>query len=328
MASNKKSKKVEEIENQESLVMDDAEMNELMEQEGLSADFEADLASENPETLSEETLSEELSFSDEDAADEGSEENAEPSDDGSESIFISDDQMFSIIESMLFATDRPITADYIKQAFKGTNIRIKRIRKALQEYSEKLASQDRGVYLEQVGGGYQLRTKQDNMEFLSRTQKGRPFKLSGPALEVMSIVAYEQPCIKSRIDEIRGVESGHLMRALMDKGLVAFEGKSELPGKPMLYRTTKKFLEIFGLRTIKELPSLEEIDQLIPEGIGDEQDDTQLSDLTDSMSMEAAMSYSENEDELVKIADELSDITTSTDFFEQEKIRAREKRDK
>jgi segregation and condensation protein B len=245
-----------------------------------------------------------------------------------EDLFIDDDRMYSIIESMLFATDRPLTTDFIKQAFKGTNIRIKRIRKALQQYSEKLASSDRGVYLDQVGGGYQLRTKQDNMDFLTRTQKGRPFKLSGPALEVMSIIAYEQPCIKSRVDEIRAVESGHLVRALMDKGLVSFAGKSELPGKPMLYQTTRKFLEIFGLRSIKELPSLDEIEQLIPDGIGDEEEKTQLSDLTEGMSMEAAKTYSDNEGELMEISGELAEITTSSDFFEQEKVRAREKRDR
>src|SRR5204863_3661148 len=99
--------------------------------------------------------------------------------------------------------------------------------------------------------------------------KGRSFRLSGPALEVLSIVAYKQPVIKSEIDQIRGVESGHLVRALMEKNIVRFAGKSELPGKPMLYATTKEFLELFGLRNIRELPTLSEIDELIPEGIGE-----------------------------------------------------------
>ncbi len=245
-----------------------------------------------------------------------------------EKDFIDDQRMYSIIESMLFSTDRPLSAEAMKQAFKGTNINIKKIRKAIEEYSEILASADRGVFVEKVGGGYQLRTKQDNVDFLQRTQKGRPFRLSGPALEVLSIIAYEQPCIKARVDEIRAVESGHLMRALMDKGLVAFDGKSELPGKPMLYKTTKKFLEIFSLRSLKELPSLDEIEQLIPEGIGDEEEDTKLEDITDGMSLNVGESYSEGEEELMKITDQLSDIDTSTDFFEQEKKREKEKRDK
>lgn len=115
--------------------------------------------------------------------------------------------------------------------------------------------------LEEVAGGFQIRTKPDNQKYLQRTVKGRPFRLSGPALEVLAIVAYKQPCTKAMVDEIRGVESGHLMRGLLDRGLMHFAGKSELPGRPMFYETTRKFLEIFSLRNINELPSLNEIDQ-------------------------------------------------------------------
>ena len=245
-----------------------------------------------------------------------------------EKIFIDEDQMYSIIESILFSTDRPVTAQTIKQAFKGTTVNLKKIRKAIEEYGARLAASDRGVYLEQISGGYQLRTKQDNVDFLKALKKERPFKLSGPALEVLAIVSYEQPCIKARVDEIRAVESGHLMRALMDKGLLSFAGKSELPGKPMLYKTTKKFLEIFGLKSLQELPSLDEIDSLIPEGIGDEEDEKSLDELTEGMDMETGQSYSESEGELLKISDDLSKIDTSTDFFEEEKRREKEKRDR
>jgi segregation and condensation protein B len=152
--------------------------------------------------------------------------------------------------------------------------------------------------------------------------------LSGPALEVLAIVAYKQPLIKHEIDEIRGVESGHLLRALMEKGLVNFEGKSDLPGKPMLYATTKKFLEIFGLRNLKELPTLSQIDELLPEGMTEEEAKPTLSSVTDAMSQTiGTASYSEGEDELMKITDQLGSISTSSDFFEQEKVRQRQKRD-
>ena len=187
----------------------------------------------------------------------------------------------------------------------------------------------RGVTLEEVPGGYQLRTKIDNLEFLRRTLKARLFKLSGPALEVLSIVAYKQPLIKSEVDEIRGVESGHLLRALMEKGLVTFEGKSELPGRPMQYGTTKKFLEIFGLRNLKELPTLSQIDELLPEGIGEEmtEEKATLSQITDSLAESVSSSYSQGEEELMKIQEQLEDISTSTNFFEEEKKRQIEKRD-
>ncbi len=242
--------------------------------------------------------------------------------------FIENDKLLSIIESVLFASDRPVTVETIKSVFKGTNIKTKDIRRALEDLSTHYAELVSGVMLEEIGGGYQLRTKIDNVEYMKRHVKGRSFKLSGPALEVLSIVAYKQPSIKAHVDEIRGVESGHLMRALMDRGLIRFAGKSELPGKPMFYETTRKFLEIFGLRNINELPSLGEIDELIPEGIGDIVEEKQtIGDLTGELSMATASTYSDGESELIKITDQLTSIQTSSDFFEKEKIRQKRKRD-
>jgi len=240
---------------------------------------------------------------------------------------LTEEQTASIVESALFSTDKPISVAVMKQAFKGTNVRSKEIRAAIEMLKEQYADLKRGFTLEEVAGGFQLRTKPTNMKYLRQSVKARPFKLSGPALEVISIVAYKQPTTKAQIDEIRGVESGHLLRALMEKGLLTFGERSDLPGKPMFYETTRKFLEIFGLRNLQELPSLHEIDQLIPEGIGEVEDKETLSDLTGQLSQAVGTTYSEGEDELLKITDELSGITTSSEFFEQEKVRQREKRD-
>jgi segregation and condensation protein B len=114
----------------------------------------------------------------------------------------------------------------------------------------------------------------------------------------------------------------------MEKNLCTFAGKSDLPGKPMLYETTRKFLEIFSLRNLKELPTLSQIDELIPEGIGDEADQKpRLHDITDGLSQQVGMTYSEGEEELNKITGQLEEIQTSTDFFEQEKLRQKEQRD-
>lgn len=241
--------------------------------------------------------------------------------------FIEEDQIISVVESMLFSTDKPLTMAAFKQAFVGTQVKTKDIKRALDSLAVDYANPVRGVTLEEVNSGYQLRTKVDNMNLLKRTVKSKPFKLSGPALEVLAIAAYKQPCIKAQIDEIRGVESGHLLRALMEKGLVSFAGKSELPGKPMMYQTTRKFLEIFGLRNLKELPSLSEIDELIPEGIGEEEEKESLGDLTESLSKDAGETYSEGEDELLKISGQLDNIATSSDFFEEEKRREKERRE-
>jgi segregation and condensation protein B len=242
--------------------------------------------------------------------------------------FITEDQLQSVVESILFATDRPVSMATIKQVFVGTNVTNARIKATIEALKSYYASSKSGVTLEDIGSGFQLRTKLDNMEFLRRSLKARPFKLSGPALEVLAIVAYKQPIIKSEIDEIRGVESGHLLRALMEKNLCTFGGKSDLPGKPMLYETTRKFLEIFSLRNLKELPTLSQIDELIPEGIGDEADEKpKLHDITDGLAHHVGTTYSEGEEELNKITGQLEEIQTSTDFFEQEKQRQREQKD-
>lgn len=236
-------------------------------------------------------------------------------------------QVRSILESILLASDKPLGTSFFKEIFKGTNIKTPQIREALEALSLDYMGAERGLALVEVGGGYQLRTKPENSVFVRRMMKGRPFKLSGPALEVLAIIAYKQPIVKAEVDEIRGVESGHLMRALMDRGLIRFDGKSELPGKPMLYATTRKFLEIFGLKDLRELPSLNEIDQLIPEGIGDDESEKEekLGDMH-AMGLEYKADTG-REEEWEKISADIAAVNTSTDFFEQEKARERAKRD-
>ena len=299
----------------ENLVTPEAGANLSAEAEALN---ELPVMSEaEMEQMGFQALEDELSAAENDAA-------AEPTE------FIESDQLLSIIESLLFSTDKPVSVATIKMIFKNSNIRTRDITRALDILASELASSSRGVTLEEINGGYQLRTKVDNAEFLKRLAKVRPFRLSGPALEVMAIVAYKQPVTKHEIDEIRGVESGHLLRALMERGMVNFQGKAEhLPGKPMSYGTTRKFLETFGLRNTRELPTLSEIDDLLPEGIGAEVEEKEtLSDLTGRLSNDIVASYSEGEDELLKIGETLSAIDTTSEFFEQEKVRERERRDR
>jgi segregation and condensation protein B len=114
----------------------------------------------------------------------------------------------------------------------------------------------------------------------------------------------------------------------MEKALVGFEGKSDLPGKPMLYGTTKKFLEIFGLRNLKELPTLSQIDELLPEGMTEEEaEKPTLGQVADSLAQAVGSQYSEGEEELEKITNQLTEISVSSEFFEQEKLRQKEKQE-
>ncbi len=309
-------------EDSDAIIGEDGEIQEstdaeITAEDGSSADQEAM-----------ETAAEDSDSNIEDSDDMDDAETMDMLEDGNQTEFIEQKQALSIIESLLFSSDRPLGMGTFKQVFKGTSYKTKDIKKALEELQVEYADPARGVSLEEINGGWQLRTKVDNMDFLRKLAKARPFKLSGPALEVLAIIAYKQPIIKSEVDEIRGVESGHLVRALMEKHLVNFQGKSELPGKPMQYGTTRKFLEIFGLRNLRELPSLDEIDQLLPDGIGVEEDEEKLSDVTDKMAEEFSGNYSEGEEELEKIEATLGDIDTSSEFFEQEKQKQKEKRDR
>ena len=236
-----------------------------------------------------------------------------------------------VVEAVLFVSDKPVGMTTLLAAF-GTEEVVKKphIREALDKLEDELIEQDRGFRLHQVDGGYQLRTAEDLKDYLQNTIKARSFRLTGPSLEALAMVAYKQPCPKNQIDEIRGVDSSHLIRALMDRNLLAFAGKSELPGKPMLYKTTPKFLEVFGLRNIKELPSLSEIEALLPNGIGEEEEEEKetLSDLAGKLGEDFEGSYSASEEELGKINDQLSTISTETEFFEQEKQREKERKEK
>ena len=238
------------------------------------------------------------------------------------------DKALSILESLFFSSDKPFGMSALRQVFGGTSFDdTKKIKKILEEFQSICLNSTRGVTLEEVNGGWQLRTKKANREFLKKLIKTRPFRLSGPALEVLSIVAYRQPIVKSEVDQIRGVESGHLMRALMERKLIQFRGKSDLPGKPMCYGTTGRFLEVFGLRNLRELPNLDEIHQLLPDGIGDK-DDSKQEDLDavylGGMDDPGQYSNTQGEKELEKIEDAIKAVKTTSEFFEEEKKQSKE----
>ncbi|MCS6838238.1 MAG: SMC-Scp complex subunit ScpB [Bdellovibrionaceae bacterium] len=221
---------------------------------------------------------------------------------------LSEQKSLSILESLLFMSDRPVTMDRILEVFADTQVEEKDVQHLLTLLRQRYQSEGSGIYLEEVAGGYQIRTKLENQKYLVKQNKGRILRLSQPALEVLAIVAYKQPIIKAEIDEIRGVESGHLLRALMEKGLIKFGNKSDLPGKPMYYETTKKFLEVIGLRNIKELPSLSQIEELLPEGIDDVNNTANIKDVSDKEPMLVRQTYSEEEEELEVITLEIKNI--------------------
>ena len=231
---------------------------------------------------------------------------------------LDEDQMCSIIESLLFASDRPLSLASFQKIFKPTS--SKKIKKALETIRSSCQSKNRGIFLHEVAGGWQMRTKPENKNFLQQLHRPKDFRLSGASLEVLSIMAYKQPITKSQVDEIRGVESGHLIRTLMEKGLVRFQGKSDLPGKPMLYGTSTLFLEVFSMKNLQELPSLEEMETLLPEGMllsGEESSltSTNPSQIAPTVSGDTPNHYSKDQDELQNIEATLKEIDLSCTLF-------------
>jgi len=165
------------------------------------------------------------------------------------------ERLRSVIESLLLVADRPLSPIYLA-TFLG--VLPEEVRDVLQRWQAELEEREAGVRLAEVAGGYRLRTATENAPWVHQMTGRRPAKLSRAALEALSIVAYRQPSTRSEIEEIRGVDSSVVLRSLLEKDLLRIVGRREEPGRPMLYGTTRKFMEVFGLHSLADLPSLRE----------------------------------------------------------------------
>lgn len=136
------------------------------------------------------------------------------------------------------------------------------IKALLLEIQAGYNQEDRGIELVQVAKGWQFRTKYEISQLIRDEIEAGPIRLSPSSLEVLSIVAYQQPVTRQKIDEVRGVDSGGVLKTLLEKGFLKLVGRSEEPGKPLIYGTSPQFLEVFGLQSLKELPSLADLESL------------------------------------------------------------------
>ncbi len=168
----------------------------------------------------------------------------------------------SVLEAILFASDEPLTDSRLAGIVDTT---AKQVRDCIDALNKKYEAAQNAFRIEQIAGGYQMLTLPIYNEWLKKMLRDRgDNKLSPAALETLAIIAYKQPVIRADIESIRGVAVGEVLRSLMYKGLVKIAGRAEILGHPMLYGTTKKFLEVFGLNSIKDLPKAEELKR--PEG--------------------------------------------------------------
>lgn len=163
-----------------------------------------------------------------------------------------------ILEALLFAGERPLNIEELRQAFEEAP-EAPAIRTALDELKREYEEQGRGIRLFEIAGGFQILTEAAFGTYLKRFYQAREKKkLSQATLETLSIIAYKQPVTRAEIEFVRGVNVDGALKSLMEKALVKIVGRKEVPGRPMLFGTTKVFLEHFGLNSIKELPALSE----------------------------------------------------------------------
>ena len=172
------------------------------------------------------------------------------------------DRVRTIVETLLFLAERPLTVEEIRQA---SGIEPERLADALDQLSGHYREGPCGVVLHEVAGGWQLRSSPDNSAFARRFLKVKPQRLTRAALETLAIIAYRQPVTRPEVEEIRGVDSGAVVKALLDRKLLKILGKKEEPGRPILYGTTREFLEFFALKDLASMPTLREFHELSEE---------------------------------------------------------------
>ena len=166
----------------------------------------------------------------------------------------------AIIEAIIFASEFPISIDKIREVLHDVekNVITRILQDLIKEYQERRG----GFLLQEVAGGLQFRTRVDLSYWINKLMKGKPAILSHAAMETLAVVAYKQPVVKAEIDRIRGVDVGSSLKGLLEKKLVRIMGRKDVPGKPIMYGTTKKFLEVFNLKDLSELPTLKELKDL------------------------------------------------------------------
>ncbi|MCA9503732.1 MAG: SMC-Scp complex subunit ScpB [Myxococcales bacterium] len=168
-----------------------------------------------------------------------------------------------IAEALILSSAEPISAAKIAEIIPYCTEAV--AKDLVNELNTEYAEQDRAFEIWEVAGGFQIRTRAEFSGYLQKLQKERALRLSQAALETLAIIAYRQPTTRAEIEEVRGVDAGATVKSLLDRHLIRIAGQREVPGRPMLYGTTRRFLEVFGLERLKDLPTLRELDEIARE---------------------------------------------------------------
>ena len=166
----------------------------------------------------------------------------------------------SIIESLLFVADGPLTIQRLSEVLEG--VEKEDVRSTLDELQSELENSRRGVRLVEVAGGYQLRTAKVNADWVKKFLGGRPARIGRATLETLAIIAYRQPITRAEIEAIRGVDVDGVINTLLDRSLIRAVARKDVPGRPFLYGTTPEFLQLFNLKDLTHLPTLKEMEEI------------------------------------------------------------------
>jgi segregation and condensation protein B len=191
------------------------------------------------------------------------------------------ENLSNIIESLLFVADEPLSVAKLKVVLETAD--TNEIKTALHSLADRYEARGGGFGLAEVAGGWQLRTRPEYHEWIKRLLQPSPQRLSKAALETLAIVAYNQPIIRADVEHIRGVDCGSILRQLLERKLIRVLGRKEIPGRPLIYATSKLFLELFDLKDLKDLPTPKEIEEMsaADDGTSNQRVDTDTASLLD-----------------------------------------------
>ena len=187
----------------------------------------------------------------------------------------------SVVESLLFVSEAPLTMERLCTILE--EYERDEIKAALAALNEDYQAAERGVCLVEVAGGWQMRSRPENADFLRRMHRGRAYRFSQSALETLAIIAYRQPITRVELEYLRGVDSGAVLKTLLEKKLIRILGKKDIPGRPLIYGTSREFLETFNLKDLASLPTLKEVQELAGRDLLDQQEELPLPGLNEKV---------------------------------------------
>ena len=166
----------------------------------------------------------------------------------------------AVIEALILASEAPLALEKICVILEG--VEKAEVKKTIEQLIVEYDERQSGICLAEVAGGFQFRTRSELSPWIKKLKGSKPASLSPAALETLAIVAYRQPIVKAEIESIRGVDVSAPLKGLLEKKLIRIVGRKDVPGKPIIYGTTKKFLEVFNLKDLLDLPNLRELKEL------------------------------------------------------------------